>query len=768
VRRGELPVASGAGPRAAHAGPASAAASAALHPDAAAAGERVSRPRRVIGMRLVVTSTAVALITAAVLGMGAVAERQSRRALAREVEARLLLEARHLALSSAGALLSDLPELALHPLVRELQQERPELAFVVVLDHKGMVQGHADARRLGEAWSAPPGLGPQATATRLGPGERLLASRRLLVVESPVTSAAGQRLGAAVIGMQRAYLDNAVASSRRQQGLVLVALLALGVTVTLVLMTALMRPLAVLRQGLERIGTGDLETPLRLRDRTELGLLADTVNQMAARLRAAQREAVERERLAHEVELAREIQQRLLPKGPLRIGEYSFTGAHRAAAEVGGDAYDVLPLADGRVALAIADVSGKGLAGCLVMSMLSALLRALHATQSSPAALLVELERQLQWTLPPGGFVTMFYGILEPASGRLTYASAGHSPLLLYRRATGATEWRRSPGVPLGAVRGALGRTLADECVELGPGDLAVQFTDGYTEAFDMSGRQFGQDRIARLVAGSAPAGGDAVVAALTSAIQVWAGDQPPLDDETLLVMARAAATPAAVGIEAGTATVTPAGAELLAVAAAAGAIAVTPPLPPPEHPRPAIAASGASRDPVATLLDARRSGHGLVLEARLDELERLRGWVSRCDGLEDLDPHALLRVESALYEACANVVEHGYHSDAEQRLELWWLAARAQGARRAPGDGPACGGWFVLCDQGFPFSPGRRLPNDLNDPAVRRRGRGFGLDILHLVMTEVVYRPATAAGNITLMAYDPARVRGVGEETDP
>src|SRR5262249_9566551 len=294
------------------------------------------------------------------------------------------------------------------------------------------------------------------------------------------------QIGRAVVAVRRSYVDSAVAAGRRSQFLFLAGLLAVAVTLGLVLVGWLLRPIDTLRSGLERIGRGDLDTRLEIHDRTELGLLADAVNEMSARLSQARRESTERERLTHELELARSIQQRLLPHGRRVVGGYVLTGAHRAAAEVGGDYYDFIELTDGRIAVAIADVSGKGLAGCLVTSMLSALIRVLHRVHPSPSALLVDLERHLSATLEPGEFVTMFYGLLDLSRGRLTYASAGHTPLLVWRAATGRVEWHPTRGIPVGAVRGgALAKTLEDHTLDLEPGDLMAQFTDGISEAFD-------------------------------------------------------------------------------------------------------------------------------------------------------------------------------------------------------------------------------------------------------------------------------------------
>ena len=681
----------------------------------------MKRPRRtVISIRWVVTGVTVVLVTAAVLSVSLVAERNMRRVLSREIETRVLLQARNLALASSGALLSEFPELTLAPLVQKMQAERPELAFVVVVDHLGHVQGHADPRRLGETFRLPPDLQPTTGELSLQPGEQLLGNRQLLVVEAPVSYPNAPQIGRAVVAVRRSYVDSAVAAGRRSQFLFLAGLLAGALTLGLVLVGWLLRPIDTLRAGLERIGRGDLDTRLEIHDRTELGLLADAVNEMSARLGQARRESADRERLTHELELARSIQQRLLPRGSRTVQGYVLTGAHRAAAEVGGDYYDFLELPDGRIAIAIADVSGKGLAGCLVTSMLSALLRALHSVHNSPSALLIDLERILVATLEPGEFVTMFYGLLEPARGRLVYASAGHTPLVIWRQSSGQVEWHATRGIPLGAVRGgALRQTLEDHTLELAPGDLLAQFTDGISEAFDQAGTEpFGFDRVNRVVQEHAGRGAGELVKALGSAVAEWSTGEPQ-DDETLLVVSRLATAPVQ-----------------------------------------ALVSRPDRRDPLSQLAEARASGSPLVLRASLESLATLASWLERAPDLSELDSDSRHRVELALYEVCANIAEHGLGFDDSRQFDLWWVPAAGSPPLLTDVDARVRAGYFLLRDDGYPFSPGRWQPRDLGDPTQRLRGRGLGLDLIHLAMNEVAYRPATMAGNITVLTFEPAKAR--------
>src|SRR5262249_19839869 len=155
------------------------------------------------------------------------------------------------------------------------------------------------------------GLRPAAALEPLEEGESLLMNDELLVAQAAVRHPGGRPIGTAWVGLRRAYIEQMVAASRRQQALVLVGLTALGMACAFVLMSQLLRPLSALRAGIERIGRGQLDSPIHVTDRTELGLLADAINEMSGRLRRAQVDMLERARLSHEVDLARVIQRSL-------------------------------------------------------------------------------------------------------------------------------------------------------------------------------------------------------------------------------------------------------------------------------------------------------------------------------------------------------------------------------------------------------------------------------------------------------------------------
>jgi serine phosphatase RsbU (regulator of sigma subunit)/anti-sigma regulatory factor (Ser/Thr protein kinase) len=666
---------------------------------------------RVISMRLIVTAVSVVLIAAAVVTVGGVAERNARRTLTRELETRLVLEARNLALLSSSALLSEFPELTLHPLVKEMAAQRPELELVCVVDLEGNVQGHADAERLGTPWTDDPTLRPVASAASLEEGETLLGNDALLVVRRDVRHPNGERIGSVIVGLGRRHAEASLVAARRQQLLVLLPILAAAVALTMVLMSRLLRPISVLRGGLERIGAGQLDARLELKSHTELDLLANSINDMAAALRLAQDERVEKERLAHEMELAREIQRSLLPASSFRAGAFSISGAQDAAAEVGGDYYDVFPLSGGRVGIVVADVAGKGLAGCLVTSMIAVLMRTMRHYFDSPAHLLVRLEEALADSLRPGTFITVFYGILDTDAGRLTYASAAHNPMLVYTAADQKTEWHRTKGVPVGmAPGGALSKSLEDHTLRLAPGDAAVVFTDGLNEALNARLEEYGFDRLERAVLSFAQNGGAGIVNGLRRAVARWEVGRPAEDDKTVVVIERTATGAAGLSD--------------------------------------APAACGAGR--LRQLMARRAQAHHFSLPATLDALDGVHRWLRSCPGLSELPQEDFTMVEHGIYEILANIAEHGCGLEGEKKIDVWWIAGDS---------GP--GGHFLVRDQGRAPHPEDWHWKEPETAAGLRRGRGYGLAIIKETLSEVEFHAGTDEGNITVARYVPPEPPG-------
>ncbi len=249
------------------------------------------RHRRMIGMKVLFSTVTVVMMGLTTAGVLMVTERNSRRVLQQEMETRLILEARHLALLSTDALLTDFPELTLCPVVREMLERQPDLAVAAVLDHDGRIQGHPDVRRLGEELALLGSFTEHATEAAHASDEQMLASDRLLAARVPARHPGGQVVGSVVVARDRQALDRLLGVGRAQVFAVTAGTVMLGLLLTLLVVHRVLAPLDALRAGLARIGRGDLRTPIRLRSRTELGLLSDTIDTMAADLHRTQAEA---------------------------------------------------------------------------------------------------------------------------------------------------------------------------------------------------------------------------------------------------------------------------------------------------------------------------------------------------------------------------------------------------------------------------------------------------------------------------------------------
>lgn len=252
-------------------------------------------------------------------------------------------------------------------------------------------------------------------------------------------------------------------------------------------------------------------------------------------------ELVDRMEVRDELEVARELQASLLPREIQPLPGYLFAHSYKTAREVGGDAYDVCHLPDGRLALMVCDATGHGMAAGLVMAIAHATIGTALDIDPSPAAVAALIHRALRRKRRRHTFLTLFFALLDPATGRLSWVSAGH-PFPLLRRADGTIEEIGAGGLPLGAAEVLVPPTGE---TTLGPGDLLVLYTDGLPEATTESGITFGYDRLKSIVQlGGPPA---VVHERISRAFANHVADEPLMDDMTLLAVGRIGAEAAEI-----------------------------------------------------------------------------------------------------------------------------------------------------------------------------------------------------------------------------
>jgi serine phosphatase RsbU (regulator of sigma subunit) len=256
----------------------------------------------------------------------------------------------------------------------------------------------------------------------------------------------------------------------------------------------------------------------------------DTLEEIAQQMR-------ERERVEQDLRVARTIQQAVYPKGVPELEGWQVAPYCQPAREVGGDFYDFHPLSDGRVGFVVGDATGKGVPAALVTTGVCAFLGgvAMGSDSSSPGEVLALVNEAALARFPPNMFVTCFYAILEPESGRLLYANAGHDLPYLHRN--GEAEELRARGMPLGIMPGM---SYEEGEVSLAEGECVLFHSDGLVEAHNPKGEMFGFPRLRALVAehGEERSLGDFLLEELYSFVgESWEQE----DDITLLTLKRSA-----------------------------------------------------------------------------------------------------------------------------------------------------------------------------------------------------------------------------------
>src|SRR5215217_5878644 len=230
-----------------------------------------------------------------------------------------------------------------------------------------------------------------------------------------------------------------------------------------------------------------------------------------------------------ELEVARLIQQNFLPKELPDLPGWSVSAYYRPAREVGGDFYDVIPLADGRVGFVVGDVTDKGVPAALVMSATRSVLRASAQRIPEPGAVLERVNEHLCPDMPEKMFVTCLYGVLEPDSGVLRFANAGHD-VPYVKTADGVGELR-ARGMPLGLMPGM---NYEEKETTLQPGESVLLHSDGVVEAHDPQRQMFGFPRLKETV-GKVP-GGQALIDRVLSDLDEFCGPGVEQEDDITMV----------------------------------------------------------------------------------------------------------------------------------------------------------------------------------------------------------------------------------------
>ncbi len=270
----------------------------------------------------------------------------------------------------------------------------------------------------------------------------------------------------------------------------------------------------------------------------DLELVTVMANIAAVRIEHARLAAVERRRELLESELAQaaDIQMGCIPEQPPAVAGLELAGKTLPCRTVGGDYFDYVPRSDGKLVFLIADVAGKGMPAALLVMNLQARIQALAETADDMADTVARLNRMIKAVCPANRFITCFLALLDPRTGEMQWANAGHEPAIVLR-SSGKIERCRAGGPPLGVFDDARHRT---DSVVLEPGDRLLLISDGVTEAVNSAGRDFGSQQLEDLLVEHRDRLLEELVEAVNAAVETWTGDAAPHDDVTVVALRRA------------------------------------------------------------------------------------------------------------------------------------------------------------------------------------------------------------------------------------
>jgi sigma-B regulation protein RsbU (phosphoserine phosphatase) len=344
-------------------------------------------------------------------------------------------------------------------------------------------------------------------------------------------------------------------SAGRELGRILLLVLAfIGVLFLTIQLVALVIGIVLARQitgavhdlftGTEHLRNRDFTHQIPVRARDQLGELADSFNLMTGEVTKLLKENADKARMEQEMLAAREIQQKLLPSGPLSVPGLAVTAFCEPAREVAGDYYDLLHISDTMLGVVIADVSGKGLPAGLYMAQLKVIVQSLARVHTSPRAFLKAINRVVADNIDGKSFITMSYGVVDFARREMVYARAGHCPLIRVQGCAPAGLRKAEVLAPDGLVLGLniddgemFDAMIQEETIPLANDDLIVFFTDGISETMNEAFDCYGEQRLAKLLEQYAHLPFEQLRSFIFADLRAFAGAADQHDDMTMILL---------------------------------------------------------------------------------------------------------------------------------------------------------------------------------------------------------------------------------------
>lgn len=350
----------------------------------------------------------------------------------------------------------------------------------------------------------------------------------------PIKNYWGDRIGILYVGTKEAFFTPLSKSILRRIYLIVIGALVFTVFLSLKISRTFTQPILRIIEKTKVMAQGKLDTKIDVQSKDELGELADALNTMSQRLLENREEILTKQRMERELEIAYQLQKRLLIKKFPELKGLEIAGESIPATEVGGDFYDLLRISDGYSTIVIGDVAGKGMPAAMFVGIVRSIIRAEGFESLSASEVMKKANRLICLDSESGMFVTIFYAIYSEADRVLEYCNAGHMYPILYDPRSRRFTYLNTEGRPLGITTES---NYEAKRLTLERGQVLTFYTDGVVEAVDGSDVPFGEGRLRDLIRENSHASSADIITKIKENIEQHRGAAPQFDDITLIVL---------------------------------------------------------------------------------------------------------------------------------------------------------------------------------------------------------------------------------------
>ena len=443
--------------------------------------------------------------------------------------------------SSAEDFLVMKDDLSLAKLIYDTKAKNKGVIYCFVIDDKNTIWAHTDASLVNTTYRVPHELDELNTKSIIIQEHRTPDGIEVFEIVMPIT-VGENKIGEAHVALSQQAIKDAVAQAGTGIAFVTAGIIVLGIIGILILVSFIIGSLGEVTEDIEAIGNGDLDRKIITSRTDEIGRITHAVKMMATKLKRAQEELIEKERMKKEMQIAKEIQQTLLPHSLPQIPAFKIASYYQSAREVGGDYYDFIEIDKEHFGVIIADVAGKGVAGSLVMTMVRSIMRIEALKNPSPHRLITLLNSILSRDIPEGLFITLFYTVFDLREYSITYCCAGHNPAYFFTPQEKKLLALKPAGPPLGISlfdEREFAARLHEERRIFNQGEILLLYTDGVTEAMNRSKERFGRERLQKFIEGNGTLTPDTFKKRLKAAIETFTNKEKQSDDITFVILQR-------------------------------------------------------------------------------------------------------------------------------------------------------------------------------------------------------------------------------------